>query len=612
MSQNTKYKQGKKDIRDSQDIRYSQKYYDILDKINNYRYRTEIIQLPNWQEYLDDIRQIVIDNWNLPNISKSSTINSDKPNLDLWNQTNLAMSPISVNRTTSLEMDRQILNDVATEFNVIYFFNKGDTRVNFIHLVVESLKVFFDEIKSRLNLTDDNLNFILKGGIVMRIFIRELIRGFVKEVEDYILQELSDKIKLSDYDFEVISNNIDDATYNRINILSYLVCLKIRNYLQDSDFLDFFQMRDQTKITKLSKLKEALQIVVNNLPKTNKYYGIQIDRIEIDDTVGVGDFDGIRQDYLTASHFNYKRDYAVIVDLKNQQPCYLINSVDMLKVYGMSQKYLNLCQSNNNLYATYNPVISNYDTAKLNRFQLNRIKYRYFIFFQKNGFKFHDHISGEVLDLSHNHATSHNKNSFSLRFSQSPKLATYQLYQYRLSFLTYSHYGIIDDLLNIMFTENNHQPWNIKKYTKRLYRLIYITVLSYMSAPKFNNDYSDLMQRRNDSHSTGLYSKKIKLLKCLYQSILNDKIYTGVAICNYLKRDIFLGRFINAFLLSYQQNGNSQEFQEFKNNVLEILGTLIELLIINSHKVLANVLIDNPISVDVLNGGSIQPPLKRR
>ena len=148
-------------------------------------------------------------------------------------------------------------------------------------------------------------------------------------------------------------------------------------------------------------------------------------------------------------------------------------------------------------------------------------------------------------------------------------------YQYNLNILTYSHYGLISDLLSVLFNETNYQPWINSKYIKRLYRLIYIVVLSYLALPKINNSYDDVISKKNyySNYNINL-TKKIKhlkkivdLLKILFDQnrdkdvdfYLKIKKTVNQQLNLHLINDYLLSRFVLFITKTFEYYGESPQ-----------------------------------------------------
>lgn len=592
----------------------------LIRTLNNYDYSYNAIKLPNWSKYITEIKLLVTDNWDLPDLGKACLYNSDTPANDLFRTDQISTDPnIShVKFTNQICSTKRYLNkrdllELTTEFNTINFFANVKTRINFLYIVITSFREAFVEIQQKLQLTRNNLNFILKGGVIFRLFILELIRGFVKEVQDYIIEQICDKIKLSDFDFEIISNKITKEHFNKINMISYLIILKIRNYIEEHYLLDFFQLSDQFKCLKLEQLKKTIIDKIATLNEDHLYYGITVDRIEINPQIGSGALVGNRTEYqpYCGAKTVKKKDFAIIVNARQRSPKYkdaeddvnsnnnitLISAANLFHLYGMDQKYIDLARNNSYLYALFNPLIimekELADDDDVMSFQLNRIKYNYILFFQKNGKKYMESIPGEVLDFSHASLNDRKRVKYTVPFYRNIYFANYKLYQYNISFMTYSHYGVIIDLLEILFIENNFQPWLNHKYKKRLYRLIYMIVLSYMSMPKSINDFG-VNYRIAEKQ---LYHNKIVELKQLLKMIklANSQPTLAESAFTYKVRDALLLQLFES-IQGTIANKDDPDFEEFYQITIKILQKLILLIEINHQKAEQFKLSDNPLS----------------
>ena len=246
----------------------------------------------NFNDFKDEIKKLVNNNWDNPILNKRCTYNSDSDNNDLFTHQQLTnrnykrrhqINDIPNNLYNILDTDLPIpdipynpgretlyglnntnakknLQQIVTDFNTIHLIGSKLTRLRFIKLIIETFTTFYQEIYIKNdNLNENNLNITLKGGIPLRFVIKELIRNFNTNIENYIYQNIKKIIKFSDYDFEMISNrHISLSTKIKINTLSYIVVLLIKNYLINnySFFFDFFEYTVEKKSVILEILKE--------------------------------------------------------------------------------------------------------------------------------------------------------------------------------------------------------------------------------------------------------------------------------------------------------------------------------------------------------------------
>ena len=135
--------------------------------------------------------------------------------------------------------------------------------------------------KKKFKISENNLNIMFKGGNTFRIVIKELIRNFEAKTEKYMLSLIEKYIKIGDFDFEVISYNLPNHIVTKINNISYVVMLRLRNYLTENNFFDFFNYNEETSHKNLAILKENLIKASISLDNDAWYNNIKIDYINL-------------------------------------------------------------------------------------------------------------------------------------------------------------------------------------------------------------------------------------------------------------------------------------------------------------------------------------------
>jgi hypothetical protein len=699
-----------------------EKYITEINKeLLDFPTNNEIIAFPSdFNIFLQEIQVLVNTYWNSDNIDKRCTFNSPGwglDEIDLFNVENIRnrqyinnnnineiknryiiVPPANISNTIK-QIDNEVkygfgnsiakdnLNQIITDFNTIHLIGSKKTRIRFIKLILDTFNKFNSAIydlnvvdKNDNRLDSSNLNIILKGGIPMRFIIKELIRNFDRNTENFIYDNIKKNIKFSDYDFEIVGNpdiNIKDKI--KINILSYLVILKLKNYIIKHHlfFFDFFELNNKRKSILLTRLQENLQEAIVKMdgnqedtikPKDtitlrngdviyNFYKDIVINYITIKDLetqidlfniihYRIGDIVIYRDSLvrITNIHYNHNNEInrRLVEDLFTSELCdrrydieyidenappifnvsyhsikpdlvnYInpdinndiinnndismivdgninnnaintpnvsirtIKSKNLLDMYGIQEPYLSYCNTNENpsdLYTSHNPLITNYlnpNDVNFTSFNLNRIKYKYTIYFTKtyneqgkNIVKYYkDTLSGEILDLSSKYNNNIENDIYKERLNSITNKYI-KLYEFRtiaLNFYSYSLYGLIKDLRYIIFTFTNNLPWegNIK-YTKRIERYVYLIFLY-----SFTNKYKE----RN-------FKNKIKQIYSVYHIIESNfanynKVFMPIDIYRNLLEDLY-----NVYITA-RLNYNI-EYIAFKNLIIRTLNIIIKI-----------------------------------
>ncbi len=632
---------------------------DINENILKVVNTPEPLHYPEIDNLLQDIHDIVDENWDNPNLDKRCTYHSESNDgiPDLFTAGDIKDSLVNQNssilaienkeakgskKLTDAELIKDFdyelgdfgstdakkpLMDVATEFNTIHFIGSMETRLHFIGLITKCFTQFCRLVHGKMpKLNEHSYNIMFKGGTTVRFLIKELVRDFTRDIENHILDKIRDSIKLSDYDFEMMCNPelINEEDMVKLNILSYIVVLRLKKYLEKHKtyYFNFFQLQDSVKSEKLEKMRDVMNKKVKKFTPTittirgktinNFYKDITIDYIEFanDDCetgrdpvlnthTGTPDLtkyktnqwyqaldseDRAKGDELFNN--NCRTDFALIMDGSEhtdfkghvhdkavpEVAIAFISAKNLFKKYGISKKscsyYTTSKTEGSQFYATHNPLINN---PKIDmKFQLNRIKYSYTIYFTKtiNGKKhyFRDFIPGEILDLSCAYGSDRKSDKFIQPFNQNKYIQTYQFANYDLSFYSYSIWGHVKDMESMIFTEPDHQPWNLNpsdKYKKRITRLLYLGVL-----------YLFTDQNSKDRHNRTIsYNKKVKYLRKLEEMM--DEDFSRRRL---FRIDILELLRSNLKECSYYRDKEVEKYQAFKQYVLSELDELISIM----------------------------------
>ena len=510
------------------------------------------MDVPNRELLLSAIEQIVESHWSKDILTKRGTYQSPEPGQDLIPGVppTIAVEGIrsflciydedsTYNKTSTTE-DRRPLNDCVTDFVTTHFFERSTDRIRFILLVSIVYERFFATVRAEIYKKDnrsipvDALVLLLKGGMSLRMNLLEMVRSLSSAAEGDIALFLRDELKMSDFDFEIIS----DPTYitpedvARINILSYVVIQHIRSHLVDhSDtYFTFFRYSTAYKKQLLDRLRTTMQTKITQQPRSSPYAGARVDAIAIS-PVGSREssiFSSLNQRFdptlysasvprMDARHPAYRADFAIIpcaaltAQRKPTDPaiCF-VSSRDLLRAYGIRQDR----HPRSPLYTTHNPYISftagttgdslkhvpssmcnlhQQDNTSPDRiaFQLNRIRYTCVVYLlHEDDRRTQEYITGELLDVSHAIETDSKRScvvchaekrwsysASSIRFYPNVQFSILNPHeQYR------DHY--------FMLFKQAEFPWLVPKYAKRLRRLVSIMVM-FLFSSRSRQQYTD-------------------------------------------------------------------------------------------------------------------------
>ena len=464
--------------------------------------------LPNLDMLLDRVRKITTQTWD--NI-KNKPASHGKGGLfkNINNPDILPMSDEDIDYTLSNEQkfkfpdfeEKVGISDIFTQFNTIEFFNNKESRTNFIYLINEVYNTMIAELTILVPELKDRIGIMFKGGTTMRIITKELVRNFTHQIENYINELSKRSIKLSDYDFEIVSRKeISTEVLTKINLLTYLVMLELRNYLHQyrSFYFDFFKLNQDIQKERLISVMEKGNKLFSSSEGTFK--DSVIDFIEFGDKCSTFNKKVFTHDVTFQQYQRYKylfqteekdqtsecrTDFMIISSMNEDDSNVGVASshVVLKKYYNLPDEIVNLAIFNRGmgkrLYSTHNPNISFKNGGLSVNFALNRIKFSYTLYITSPNGKYKLDIPGEVLDLSHALTADRRKNSYDKPIHQLEFLQQFSFINNDLKYLSYNLFGHYKDINSIIFAETSYEPWTDHKYEKRLARLILISILAF-------------------------------------------------------------------------------------------------------------------------------------
>lgn len=507
------------------------------------------IHLPNKHLLLTAIETIVQDYWSNPKLAKRLTYESTETERDLVpgvppNVTvhgirsflcvyNNEKDQDTEYAKTSTTEQRRPLNDCVTDFVTTRFFEHSADRIRFIMLVTLVYERFFATIRAEIYKQDkrvvpsDSLILLLKGGVSLRMNLLEMVRNLSSAAEGDIALFLKDELKMSDFDFELVSNplHIQSGDVARVSILSYLVVQQIRTYLvEHADvYFTFFRYSTAYKTHLLDELRTTLQAKVTQQEKgSSPYAGARVDAVAISPVSckGANIYSSMSPTFdpqmyamavptMDKRHPACRADFAIVPSasqtaLRNPEDpliCF-VSSRDLLRAYGIRQPP----HPRSPLYATHNPYISftagtaqtllehfpsgvcnlhQQDNKTNDRvaFQLNRIRYTCVLYLHHaDGRRTQEYITGELLDISHAIDTDSKRSCAVCRTEKTWSYAPSSIRFYPdVKFSILNPHEQYRDHYFMLFKQAEF-PWMIPKYEKRVRRLVSILVMFLFSS----------------------------------------------------------------------------------------------------------------------------------
>ena len=560
-------------------------------------------ELPGFENFLLQVRNMVKNTWNLEAMSKSVTYQENiDDDSNLFTYKDVVSNPRIVHKSRNASdkfptlRDQNFLNDIFTTFNVTEMLSTMEIRSRVIFLVVQSMNTLLEEVyslDSRLN--PDNLNIIFKGGVTLRLIIQDFVRNFVTKIENYLNRIIQGAIKISDFDFElVMSPSIPLHIYNKLHLAIYVMLGQIKTYMELHSSL-FFNLLNYNQTYQTRKIKNLGLELEEKLKHADGYFymGASIDAIryrgncegDLKSTVTMK----VPSEFFEEKEYIYlkgaphksacRSDFAVIAnkdeftDAENSHMA-LINGRDLMVRLGINKQYSDLFNTSrgngSHLYCSHNSSLRLRKGTFNIHFQLNRMKYNYVVYMTlKNGLKIKVDAPGEIIDISSKFPDDDKKYTEADFFTQTPGLNFYSFHDSNLSFLSYSSIGHFKDTNYMIFNETSFKPWEENKYDKRIVRLVLITLLLYFNQPhlsqhKFNvvSHLLDTLSKLNGSNHCYYLHLEDTFLQQVYENIqrTNNENLGHPELRGFLKKVILIFRKI---LIGFSNQSSLTKNQTF-------------------------------------------------
>jgi hypothetical protein len=542
--------------------------------IGEMKHASDSVYIPQGAELCKDIQDLVKMVW--PNflVNKRSSYEStdgasdlfSRPHMDLPHVVCPSMVAEGWRDLLSID-DRKDVMKHTTSFVTSYMLGSITTRLRFLKLVSYAFKVLFETIHTVYGddrFMADSIFLVLKGGMALRMNILEMIRAFSSEMEGFMVDLLHAELKLSDFDFEVISSGLTKDEVTRLNVVTFMVTMQIRNHIEDNReyYLDFFQYSEVHQRKLIATLHHQIEHACSQLPETSFFQNITIDHIAFGGDVPPINTAAYVDRNTSSSARSDRSDFALVVDGRTHLPvddrsdlCFIAARQLLCIHYAIPEEVVNRLCRRSLLFVSHNPLIAFSEGTVNSAFQLNRIKYGFKIYFQRQGALLQDYFPGELLDVSHQ---LHNdtRRTWNKNDRRHP---LYHLSSIRhikdLRFNTLTPYGQIQEHRFMLF-KAVHFPWHVDKYEKRIVRLLCIFFLFVFSAqgPRYS------------------FNRKLSLMDILKKDIENQTL-NGILppfIMRQLRSDV-----VDVFLR--HQPDHSVEASRFRTSILEMLSTLIRI-----------------------------------
>lgn len=527
----------------------------------------------------------IINQYDIISLVKNYTLDLDKKMKKFENNNNNDHNRELKNFFTDI-VTNYILDEDSL-FNLLYIINK---------LYTQSINIYIE--KNKLN--NNDIIFLLKGGNILKFMAEKFWNELPKEAMYKLIDIYKPYFKRSDLDFGIYINpNLNNSMkiIQEITIVSYKIQLIITDILSNNTNL-FFKWFKYNKSYQNNLLCSFLKNI-NNLDilknQDSLYFNNKFTKIN----------------FLSKNYTNQNDKYIKFLIDENTSITDL-NDLDNNKT--ISQKINKSTSSNKNnfMYTSINNALKIHINKRVLEFNLTRTKINFNLYLQKNINNSNNvSIGGELIDVSIGHDEASEK------FYKNKKnyIDVINLHNNNETFEIniYSYKYLYIDLRFILF-EVNYFPWYDTKYSKRLYRLFYLTFINLLTnKKKIQNKHIkitqqyykliyDIILKFNNKNSNKNYIKKIsnlldkskfkeitENLKCSNECLLNDLFKN---INNIIEKVLYPRKLIDLKIhnhiyinnkLNNERDIEDNEFDLLLDFINIIKSNLDTLLLVNSY-----------------------------
>lgn len=396
--------------------------------------------------------------------------------------------------------------DIFTDLFNLELLEEDQNKIHkFQYLIINSFQKALKSYRNRYKINENDLFFHYKGGTTMKIIFEK----YKKEYLNINLPDINSYFKRSDSDYQVNMNYklpFFNFHFYNVNIITYNLLSRLKDYF-NKNYKEFFNMEILTKTKMIDlmnnanlKLAENQDTDPNNIyNKINRFIGVQI---------------------LDRFYYNINGVENFIINNNNENTVtsnFKINYDDFSKLNeritgtSFARKVKPFNDNNNNIFdITRNDFYITKENSGINSYNLfyNKINEdtNYVFHYMNETNKFTPNELTDVYNIFNLHRlkiscallfeTTDNKLGLLLTPSELvdisfPKIDDYKLKLFspekymkyyfdteigELTFTGYSLEGFCYDLILIIYIETSFKPWIDKKYLKRLYRLLLLSI----------------------------------------------------------------------------------------------------------------------------------------
>lgn len=491
-----------------------EKYLNSLNKpVNNLPRKYNFDELL----HINDLVDLVIENkFDIKELKgNNNPIYFGDEDLDYYNQIEDNLSEFKQIATNLISN-----NFLLTEINIY----------NFLKLIIQDIFDnsinYYIKNKKNIHLDENSVKFVYKGGNSLKSLFRKYLTEFPGVISDQIYYNFDNVFTKTDADFQICINiNLSDNDFNMVHNdmenLTYLLLNRIRNIflLFTNKFFNFYQLDEEDKIQDINNTLLEMSNKSFSLPQDNPYKDIYLINLRLGKLVSgqkFEEFNNINNENIFQSDSNkidnnkfisdwrnylnnpYRQDLMITKDDNGNRGVYTMSKINKINndnnKLNFDKKISRELFSNSDsseFYITYNNSIEfiSFNKKEFIKFSLLRIKVNFSSLFKKYNKYGIINIPGELIDIS-----------IPTKYSQEYQ----KIYTFNNAIQKYQYVGKFDFLKNNTFFFNSYSIqlffedlistiikytkifWEGTKYEKRINRAYAIIMINLFYNPKLN------------------------------------------------------------------------------------------------------------------------------
>lgn len=377
-----------------------------------------------------------------------------------------------IEKTDKYEDEFRWGKDASTDFVNDEYIKTNRETLNLLQVAFRVIGGGLEYYKKKKKLNKNDIIFYYKGGNVMKLYFDNFRDLYIGEINELISKEYKKYFKKSDNDFSILVNPYQknyNKIFNDVNNLTYLLLDKVRNIVVSNEkiFFEFPKLNNFEQQGKLRAFRDQVnkdnpkkfveQITISKASDKFIFFDEQGNTV-IDEILGK-ESKNIYISYNTALRFTKKKDYLI---------------------------HFNLIRSK---------ITFKYDIKKPEQETIN--------------------IGGEHIDISIPIHDDSQMVSYQNNEKWNKIMNHHFYYGYNREndfyYTVWNINYIINDLLNTIFVQKI-EPWEDRKYEKRINRIFYFLLVDSIYKIIPNIDYKNVEKIKKDYKAVAkIFNKKAQL-----------------------------------------------------------------------------------------------------